>query len=71
MAKTANYGGSKQRQTSHGNNRSQTYHGYKKEGSGSNMGASTGLKVTAPGQGLRKDCCEQPTNRNPYPNGLA
>jgi len=36
-----------------------------------NKGASTGLKVTPPGSGLRSDTKSQPSNTNRFPNGLS
>lgn len=38
---------------------------------GSNKGATSGLKVTPPGSGLRSDTKKQPSTTNRYPNGLA
>ncbi len=35
---------------------------------GSNKGASTGLKKSSE---MRADVTKQPSNKNPYPNGLA
>lgn len=35
---------------------------------GSNKGASTGLKKS---NDMRADMTKQPSNKNPYPNGLA
>lgn len=38
---------------------------------GSNHGATSGLKVTPPGSGIRADTKKSPTTTNRYPNGLA
>ncbi len=38
------------------------------KGSGGNTGASTGLKKS---DEMRADVTKQPTNKNPYPKGLA
>lgn len=38
---------------------------------GSNKGATTGLKVTPPGSGIRSDTKKSPTTTNRYPNGMA
>lgn len=56
-----------------GNNRKQTYMGgmkggYGGGGKGTNTGASTGLKMS---NEMRSDVKSQPSNRNPYPRGMA
>jgi len=38
---------------------------------GSNHGATTGLKVTPPGSGIRADTKKAPSTTNRYPEGMA